>query len=199
MSDARATPRSAYLAAPEILTVLSQAPSSAAAEIYIAIHRDGKVIAFNGHVDLGTGIRTALAQIVAEELDAPFEQVEMVLGTTSADAEPGCHHRQRNHPGDGNPAASGRRDGASLSPGTGRRTPRAVSTTTSLSTTASSALGRATIGASPSATLSAGRQTHLTIDPQAPLKPVVDYRLVGTSPAARRYPGQGDRQLDLCA
>lgn len=40
------------------------------------------VYAFNGHVDLGTGIRTSLAQIVAEELDLSLDQVKMVLGDT---------------------------------------------------------------------------------------------------------------------
>ncbi len=49
-------------------------------ELFIAMLADGRVLGFNGHVDLGTGIRTALAQIVAEELDVPFSQVEMVLG-----------------------------------------------------------------------------------------------------------------------
>ena len=39
--------------------------------------------AFNGHVDLGTGIRTALAQIVAEELDVSYARVVVVLGDTS--------------------------------------------------------------------------------------------------------------------
>jgi CO/xanthine dehydrogenase Mo-binding subunit len=38
------------------------------------------IYAFNGHVDLGTGIRTALAQIVAEELDVAAHAVTMVLG-----------------------------------------------------------------------------------------------------------------------
>lgn len=49
-------------------------------ELFIAVLADGRVMAFNGHVDLGTGIRTALAQIVAEELEVAFEQVTMVLG-----------------------------------------------------------------------------------------------------------------------
>lgn len=43
-----------------------------------------RVMAFNGHVDLGTGIRTALAQIVAEELDIPLARLDMVLGHTNA-------------------------------------------------------------------------------------------------------------------
>ncbi|MDT4811014.1 Nicotinate dehydrogenase subunit B [compost metagenome] len=50
--------------------------------LFIAVSDDGKVYAFNGHVDLGTGIRTALAQIVAEELDLRMDQVSMVLGDT---------------------------------------------------------------------------------------------------------------------
>ena len=50
--------------------------------IFIAVSDDGGVYAFNGHVDLGTGIRTSLAQIVAEELDLRIDQVCMVLGDT---------------------------------------------------------------------------------------------------------------------
>ncbi|KAI3609451.1 Nicotinate dehydrogenase, molybdopterin-binding, NicB.N [Cupriavidus necator H850] len=53
-------------------------------DIFIALRDSGEVLAFNGHVDLGTGIRTALAQIVAEELDVPLERVRMVLGHTEA-------------------------------------------------------------------------------------------------------------------
>ncbi|MCS2608104.1 xanthine dehydrogenase family protein molybdopterin-binding subunit [Halomonas dongshanensis] len=49
-------------------------------ELFIAVLPSGQVLAFNGHVDLGTGIRTALAQIVAEELEVDFEAVTMVLG-----------------------------------------------------------------------------------------------------------------------
>src|SRR3984893_17145893 len=52
-------------------------------ETFINITADGSVTAFNGHVDLGTGIRTALGQIVAEELDVSFARVVVVLGDTS--------------------------------------------------------------------------------------------------------------------
>src|SRR5579871_654464 len=52
-------------------------------ETFIRITADGSVAAFNGHVDLGTGIRTALGQIVAEELDVSFARVVVVLGDTS--------------------------------------------------------------------------------------------------------------------
>ena len=52
-------------------------------EVLLAVWDDGKVVGLNGHVDLGTGIRTALAQIIAEELDVEPGQVEMVLGDTA--------------------------------------------------------------------------------------------------------------------
>ena len=51
-------------------------------DIFIAVLAGGEVLAFNGHVDLGTGIRTALGQIVAEELDVPLAAVRVVLGHT---------------------------------------------------------------------------------------------------------------------
>ncbi len=52
-------------------------------EILVAVWDDGSVTALSGHVDLGTGIRTALAQIVAEELDVALGSVNMVLGDTA--------------------------------------------------------------------------------------------------------------------
>src|SRR5277367_4831119 len=52
-------------------------------ETFIKITADGAVTAYNGHVDLGTGIRTALGQIVAEELDVSFARVVVVLGDTT--------------------------------------------------------------------------------------------------------------------
>ena len=52
-------------------------------ETFIKITADGSVTAYNGHVDLGTGIRTALGQIVAEELDVSFARVVVVLGDTT--------------------------------------------------------------------------------------------------------------------
>lgn len=52
-------------------------------EILLALWDDGSVTALHGHVDLGTGIRTALAQVVAEELDLPLDRVNVVLGHTA--------------------------------------------------------------------------------------------------------------------
>jgi nicotinate dehydrogenase subunit B len=66
------------------LTVVRRnGPGSDALETFIKVAADGSVTAFNGHVDLGTGIRTALGQIVAEELDVSFARVVVVLGDTA--------------------------------------------------------------------------------------------------------------------
>ncbi len=51
-------------------------------DTFVAIGADGRVTGYCGHVDLGTGVRTALGQMVADELDVPFEHVTMVLGHT---------------------------------------------------------------------------------------------------------------------
>ncbi|MBX6342513.1 MAG: molybdopterin-dependent oxidoreductase, partial [Thermomicrobiaceae bacterium] len=49
---------------------------------WLAIGSDGGVTVYCGKVELGTGVQTALAQIVAEELSVPFERVEMIMGDT---------------------------------------------------------------------------------------------------------------------
>ena len=59
------------------------ADASEGREILLAVWSDGSVTALHGHVDLGTGIATALAQLVAEELDVAVADVHVVLGSTA--------------------------------------------------------------------------------------------------------------------
>jgi len=49
---------------------------------YLRIGGDGGVSCFVGKVELGQGSKTALAQLVAEELDVSFDSVDMVMGDT---------------------------------------------------------------------------------------------------------------------
>src|SRR5947209_1708601 len=49
----------------------------------IRIERDGTVTALSGKIEFGQGIRTAFAQLVADELDVPIERVRVVLGDTA--------------------------------------------------------------------------------------------------------------------
>src|SRR5258708_20991868 len=69
-------------AAASIQPQAGQSQAGRPPDVYIAVLNDGAVWAFNGHVDLGTGVRTALAQIVAEELDVPLAKLFVVLGDT---------------------------------------------------------------------------------------------------------------------
>jgi CO/xanthine dehydrogenase Mo-binding subunit len=56
---------------------------------FLAIDRQGNVAVFSGKVDLGTGVRTAITQIVAEELDVPLAQVNVIQGDTSLTPDQG--------------------------------------------------------------------------------------------------------------
>ena len=56
---------------------------------WLAITPDGNVTFYTSKVELGTGTITALAQIVAEELDVPFAKIKMVQGDTSTSIEQG--------------------------------------------------------------------------------------------------------------
>jgi len=58
------------------------AAASANLDDWIAIEPDGTVVAYSGKVETGTGVRTALAQIVAEELEVALDQVRLVMGDT---------------------------------------------------------------------------------------------------------------------
>jgi nicotinate dehydrogenase subunit B len=53
-----------------------------AVDTFIAIGADGRVTAFSGRVEIGTGVQTAMGQIVADELDVAFDRVTMVMGDT---------------------------------------------------------------------------------------------------------------------
>ncbi len=56
---------------------------------WLAITPDGFVTFYTSKVELGTGTITALAQIVAEELDIPFSKIKMDSGDTSRTIEQG--------------------------------------------------------------------------------------------------------------
>src|SRR4029453_15578945 len=49
---------------------------------FLAIDAKGRVTVYSGKVDLGTGIRTAMAQIAAEELSVPLDRVTVIQGDT---------------------------------------------------------------------------------------------------------------------
>jgi CO/xanthine dehydrogenase Mo-binding subunit len=58
-------------------------------DTFLAIDSASMVTVYSGKVDLGTGVQTALAQIVAEELDVPFRNVKIVQGDTALTPDQG--------------------------------------------------------------------------------------------------------------
>lgn len=56
---------------------------------FLQIDRKGLVTLYTGKVDLGTGVRTALAQMCAEELDVPFSAVTLITGDTATTPDQG--------------------------------------------------------------------------------------------------------------
>jgi CO/xanthine dehydrogenase Mo-binding subunit len=58
-------------------------PEAASLDSWLAVAADGTVTMYTSKVDLGTGVVTALSQIVAEELDVPFHAIHMETGDTS--------------------------------------------------------------------------------------------------------------------
>lgn len=64
-------------------------PAATSLDSWLAVAPDGTVTVFTSKVELGTGIETALAQIVAEELDLPFQKIKMDWGDTSKTIDQG--------------------------------------------------------------------------------------------------------------
>src|SRR2546430_13242878 len=56
---------------------------------FLAVHRDGTVTMYTGKVDIGTRIRIALPQMVAEELDVALDRVKLVEGDTALTPDQG--------------------------------------------------------------------------------------------------------------
>ena len=59
-------------------------------ECVLALWDDASVTALHGHVDMGTGLRTALAQVVAEELNMSVSQVHLLMGHTALSPNQGA-------------------------------------------------------------------------------------------------------------
>ncbi len=147
---------------------------------WIAIGMDGTVTAFSGKVELGTGVRTALAQIVAEELDVPLERVQMVMGDTARTPDEGYTAGSMTISSSGTAlrlaAAEARRAMLEMA------SERLDASVEELSVRD----GAITVVHDPErsvtyAELMGSKRFHLPVTDQAPLKPPESYQIVGTS------------------
>src|SRR6266550_6223395 len=73
-------------------------PSHDQLDAWIAIAADGSVTAYTGKSELGQGISTAQAQLVAEELSVPFSRVNLIYCDTSKTPDQGVTSGSQSHP-----------------------------------------------------------------------------------------------------
>ena len=78
-------------AAPALGQPAARAKTIALDEVdaFLSIGPDGVVSVYTGKVDLGTGTRTALRQMAAEELDVPMTRIDLIEGDTSLTPDQG--------------------------------------------------------------------------------------------------------------
>ncbi len=61
---------------------VDSAPLPSDFNAFLRIGEEGMVQCYTGKIEMGQGVVTSLAQMLADELDVAFEQVEMVMGDT---------------------------------------------------------------------------------------------------------------------
>jgi nicotinate dehydrogenase subunit B len=147
---------------------------------WLAIEPDNTVTAFSGKVELGTGVRTALAQIVAEELDLPLERVRMVMGDTELTPDEGYTAGSMTISGSGTAlrqaAAEARQAMLAMAAERLDVEPDELSVREGVISVEKDPERSVTY-----AELMAGRLFELQVTSRAPLKPPESYRIVGTS------------------
>src|SRR5229473_7303957 len=85
LADSAIVPRLLAAASPESVAT----PSPSRLDAWLRIGKDGMVHVFTGKPEIGMGVETAYAQIVAEELDVSIDRVDFVLGDTAQTANQG--------------------------------------------------------------------------------------------------------------
>ena len=170
-------------------------------EIVLSLWADSRVIALHGHVDLGTGLQTAFAQIVAEELDVQLEQVEVILGDTGTAPNQGptiASGSIQNHAAPLRAAAAQARQyllelaaakfavpATQLQVSNGIVSIAAVASADTTASTASVSY----------AELLTGQHIHLKLEPSTPVKDPTTYRTVGQSAPRVDIPAKATGEL----
>jgi len=85
LADATILPRVLMASTEDAL----KTPSPGLLNAWLRIEKDGAIRVFTGKVEIGMGVETGYAQIVAEELDISPEGVRFVMGDTSTTADQG--------------------------------------------------------------------------------------------------------------
>ena len=148
---------------------------------FLAIDAKGNVTVFSGKVDLGTGVRTALTQIAAEELSLPLARVTVIQGDTLLTPDQGITWGSLTIQVGGmqiRQAAATARD-ALLSQAAAGQGVAKEALTVKDGVVVPKAGGKGLAYAQ----LIGGRDFQLKLDPKAPLKDPKDYTIVGQAVA----------------
>jgi nicotinate dehydrogenase subunit B len=152
---------------------------------WIAIAADGSVTAYSGKEELGQGISTAQAQLVAEELSVPFDRVKLIYCDTALTPDQAYTSGSQSHPANfnhSNLAQAGATAREALIKMASQQLGVGVDELTAADG-AISAKGdparKVTYGQ-----LVGGKKFSLTLDPKARRKPPNEWKVLGT-PAQR--------------
>ena len=164
-------------------------------DAFLAIGKDGIVTVYTGKVDLGTGVGTALPQIVAEELDVPFERIRLIEGDTALTPDQGITWGSLTIQVAGvqlrQAAATARKALLDMA------AQRIGVPASDLEVTDGSVHAKSDATKNVSyGQLIGDAEFHLKVGKSAPLKDPARYTIVGTS---ARYPGQGHRPIHIHA
>jgi nicotinate dehydrogenase subunit B len=150
-----------------------------AVDAFLALKRDGGVIVYTGKVDLGTGHRIAMRQMVAEELDLGVDRIELIEGDTALTPDQGPTAGSTGVMRGGvqlrQAAATARQ---AVIARAAQKLGLAPDTLRLANGVVYSVDGKATVRV---ADLYAGKPFGVPMDPKAPLKKPADYRIVGRS------------------
>ena len=176
---------------------------------YISIEPDGTVVGYYGKIDGGQGLETSIAQLVADEIDVPWERVRIVLGDTGLTVNMG-----------GSTAGNGLRQGGTIMRQTAAEARRLLIDMASNTLGIPSSNLTVTDGvvhsvADPSKRITyaqliggryldapiafKGEAQQLSVKVQAPLKTPAEFKVIGKSMPRRDMPGKVFGTLEQCA
>ena len=155
---------------------------------FLALHPDGSLTIYTSKVDVGTGLRIAVRQMVSEELGIPVDRIAFVEGDTALTPDHGGTGGSTGIPRGGveirQAAATARQAILQLASERLQRPARELTIRNGEVRPASSGAGVG-LGA-----LLGGRRLSLTVDPKAPLQDPSHYAVVGKPLARPDVPGK---------
>lgn len=175
-----ALPRVAFAQAP----TLSGAPptgkpiDNSEVDSFIVMHADGTATVYMGKVDVGTGLRTAVAQLVAEELGMSAERITVIDGDTGICPDQGGTGGSTGLTRGGTEVRQAAATAHQMLLALGAaRLNRPVVELMATDGEVRPIAGGAGVGFG---ALVGGRRFEMKVDPKAPLRPAAGYRVVGT-------------------